>query len=55
MAFGDGGNDIPMLKHVPVSVALGNANEEVKEIASYVTDDVDHDGVVHALAHFGLL
>ena len=55
MAFGDGGNDAPMLQHVPLSVAMGNAVEEVKETASYVTDDVDHDGVVTALRHFGVL
>ena len=55
MAFGDGGNDIPMLKHVAVSVAMGNANDEVKKIANYVTDDVDSDGIIKALKHFQLL
>ncbi|MBS5113705.1 MAG: Cof-type HAD-IIB family hydrolase [Coprobacillus cateniformis] len=55
MAFGDGGNDIPMLKHVAISIAMGNANENVKEIANYVTDDVEHDGIIKALKHFNLL
>lgn len=55
MAFGDGGNDIPMLKHVAVSVAMGNANDEVKGIANYISDDVDHDGIINALTHFHLL
>ena len=45
MAFGDGGNDIQMLSHAPYSVAMGNANNEVKAIASYVTDTVDNDGI----------
>ena len=55
MAFGDGGNDIPMLKHVAISIAMGNANDDVKEIANYVTNDVEHDGIIHALKHFNLL
>ena len=55
MAFGDGGNDIPMLSHVPCSVAMGNASDEVKQAAAFVTDAVDDDGVVRALRRFGLL
>ena len=55
MAFGDGGNDIPMLKHVAISIAMGNANDEVKTVADYVTDDVEHDGITKALKHFQLL
>ena len=55
MAFGDGGNDITMLKHVGIGIAMGNANPEVKEIANYVTDDVDADGIWNALKHFGIL
>lgn len=55
MAFGDGGNDIPMLDHAALSIVMGNANDKVKEHADYVTDDVDKDGVWHALQHYGLL
>ncbi len=55
MAFGDGGNDITMLKHVHLGVAMGNANPEVKAIADYVTDDVDNDGIWIALKHFQVL
>ena len=55
MAFGDGGNDIPMLKHVPYSIAMGNSNDAVKAAAAYVTEDVDNGGVVKALEHYGLL
>ncbi len=55
MAFGDGGNDKQMLEHVAVSVAMGNANDELKEIADYVTDDVDNDGIVKALQHYNLI
>ncbi len=55
MAFGDGGNDIPMLRHVPYGIAMGNANDAVKASAFYVTDSVDNGGVTKALEHFGLI
>lgn len=55
MAFGDGGNDIPMLDHAAISVVMGNASDAVKAHADYITDDVDKDGVLHALQHFGLV
>ena len=55
MAFGDGGNDIEMLTNVGLGVAMGNANDDVKSIANYVTTTVDDDGIVNALKHFGLI
>lgn len=55
MAFGDGGNDIPMLKHAAISVAMGNAVDDVKKHASYVTDSVDENGIWNALKHFGVI
>jgi len=55
MAFGDGGNDISMLKHAAIGVAMGNATDNVKQVADYVTDTVDNDGILKALQHFGIL
>lgn len=55
MAFGDGENDLPMLRHAHIGVAMGNANDLVKGQADYVTDSVDDEGVLTALEHFGLL
>ena len=55
MAFGDGGNDIPMLQHVGLSVAMGNAEQEVKRAASHVTTSVDDHGIARALRRFGLI
>lgn len=55
MAFGDGGNDIGMLRHVAFGVAMGNASQNVKAAADYVTTDVTDHGVLKALVHFGLL
>lgn len=55
MAFGDGGNDISMLKHAGIGVAMGNAKENVKKAADYVTDTVDNDGILKALQHFKVI
>lgn len=49
VAFGDGGNDITMLRHAGVGVAMGNASDEVKEHADMITDTVDNDGIAKAL------
>lgn len=49
MAFGDGGNDIPMLRHAAIGIAMGNARDSVKEVADYVTDSVDEDGIAKAM------
>ena len=55
IAFGDGENDIGMLRYAGLGVALGNAEEDVKSAADYVTADIDEDGVWKALNSFGLL
>ena len=55
MAFGDGGNDVSMLRHAAIGVAMGNAVDEVKEHANYITTSVDEDGVANALKHFSII
>jgi Cof subfamily protein (haloacid dehalogenase superfamily) len=55
MAFGDGNNDAEMFEFVNISVAMGNAKEELKKCATYITDDIDHDGIYNALIHFDLI
>lgn len=55
IAFGDGGNDITMLEYAHIGVAMGNAAEDVKSHADYVTDDCDKEGIQKALKHFGIL
>ena len=52
MAFGDGGNDIQMLSHVGIGVAMGNATDAVKARADYVTTTNTKDGVAAAIEHF---
>ena len=55
IVFGDGGNDIPMLRAFSNSVAMGNARDEVREAASFVTSHIDEDGILNALRHFGVI
>lgn len=45
MAFGDNYNDIEMLKHVGIGVAVSNAKEDVLTIAKYRTNSNKEDGV----------
>lgn len=53
--IGDASNDISLMNAVDVGIAMGNAPDFLKEKADYVTDSIDHDGVVTALEHFGLI
>ena len=53
MAFGDGHNDISMMRQAPISIAMGNAIDEVKEVATYITKSNQEDGIEYACKHFG--
>jgi hydroxymethylpyrimidine pyrophosphatase-like HAD family hydrolase len=55
MAFGDGGNDSTMVRRAGIGVAMGNAIDELKAEADYITASVDDEGVRKALQHFGLI
>ena len=52
MAFGDGLNDLTMLKTAGIGVAMGNAAQEAKDVADFVTDTNDNDGVAKAIMRF---
>ena len=54
MCCGDSPNDIAMLELAGVAVAVGNATEEVKRIADYITDPHYDDGVAKAIEKFVL-
>ena len=49
MAFGDGDNDIVMLKEAGIGVAMANAEDKVKETADYITLSNEEDGVAEAI------
>lgn len=54
-AFGDGPNDISMLKYVDHPVVMENGSDEVKQYAEYVTArNVEH-GIVRGLQHYKLI
>lgn len=55
MAFGDGENDLTMLVHAGIGVAMGTASDAVKSQSDWATDSVDEDGIVKALKHFQVL
>ena len=55
MAFGDGENDLFMLVHAGIGVAMGTASDEVKRQSDWDTASVDEDGIVKALQHFQVL
>ncbi len=54
-AFGDGENDLPMLTYAKHSIAMGNSPQSIKDIVTYVTEDVDRGGIEQALKHFNLI
>ena len=54
-AFGDGINDICMLKKAGHGIAMGNAHNETKQAAEYITSSIDEDGIMNGLKHYGLI
>ncbi|MDY0010221.1 MAG: Cof-type HAD-IIB family hydrolase [Candidatus Izemoplasmatales bacterium] len=54
-AAGDNFNDILMLKSVKHGIAMGNAVNELKEIAEFVTTDVNDLGIYNAMKHYNLI
>lgn len=54
-AFGDGLNDMEMIREVGTGIAMGNGHEDLKKAAKYVTKDVAKDGIFHGLEWAGLL
>ena len=55
MAFGDAQNDMDMIEYAGIGIAMGNGEECLKQIADYVTSDVDENGVFNALRNYNLL
>lgn len=54
IAFGDAQNDRSMLEMAGIGVAMGNATNELKEIANVVTDSNDEDGIAAYLEQYVL-
>lgn len=52
ICIGDAGNDVHMIEFAGLGVAMGNAFEEVKEIADYITKSNENDGVAKVIEKF---
>ena len=54
MAIGDAENDLSILKEAGLSVAMGNAVPEVKEVCDVVTGDCEENGWAEAIYEYAL-
>ena len=52
VAIGDAHNDTEIIQTAGLGVAMGNASDEIKRLADFVTLDNDHDGVAAAIEKF---
>ncbi len=48
-AIGDNNNDIEMLQMAGIGIAMGNASEDIKAKADFITLDNDKDGAAEAI------
>ena len=55
MTIGDGDNDKDMIAYATQGIAMGNALDSVKQVANYISSDIDDDGIWNALDHYHLL
>jgi len=55
IAVGDGFNDISMIQLVEIGIAMGNACQDLKDVAKYVTDDVDNNGIYNIFKKLELI
>ncbi|EKQ57262.1 MULTISPECIES: Cof-type HAD-IIB family hydrolase [unclassified Clostridium] len=54
-AIGDSTNDLTMLEYVKNSIAMGNSNPVLFDLVSFVTKDIEEDGIEHALKHYEII
>ncbi len=52
LAIGDEDNDIDLLKSAKVKIAMGNASENLKKEANYITKSIDEDGFAFAVEKY---
>lgn len=52
IAVGDAGNDLEMIKYAGLGVAMGNATDEVKEAANYITKSNNEDGIAQIIDEY---
>lgn len=52
IAIGDNENDMSMIEYAGMGIAMGNAEESLKNVADYITGDYQEDGVAEAIERF---
>ena len=52
MLFGDNMNDKKMIENAGIGIAMGESNPKIKEIADYITEDNDNEGVKNAIERY---
>ena len=52
IAIGDSSNDLEMLEFAGISVAMGNSQQHILQMADYVTDTAENSGVAKAIEKF---
>ena len=52
VAVGDAPNDIEVLQTAGIAAVMGNATDEIKKLADFVTDDNDNDGIVKVIEKY---
>lgn len=55
IAIGDSLNDLEMIQESAVGIAMGNADERLKEHADFITTDIDKDGIYLAFKKYGMI
>ena len=55
ISIGDSTNDLSMLEYTQESVAMGNSNPILFDKVTYITTDIDKDGIYNALKHFKMI
>ncbi len=52
IAVGDGASDVPMMEYASIKIAMGNAEEVLKRVATHIVAPVSEDGVVEVIHKF---
>ena len=55
IALGDTLNDVEMIKHASIGIAMGNGQQPLKDAADFVTKRIDEDGFAYALEKYGII
>lgn len=55
VCIGDSNNDLPMLEHAGIAIAMGESSQQVLQMADFVTAKVMEDGIEKALDWLGVL